>query len=117
MISATLYRERHLRARAVYRARTGVYEMRDLAIAALLEHLQKAEDIRRDVRVGSLQGVPHTGLCGHVNHPIEAAAIEQLIHDLGVRERRAHELEVAKPLEDGEARLLEAHVVVVVDRI
>ena len=52
-----------------------------------------------------------------VNHPVELTPVEQLVHHLRVREAGAHELEVAVLLQQCQARLLEAHVVVVIDGI
>src|SRR6266550_9319184 len=91
--------------------------MRDLTIPALLQHLQETQDVRGDVRVRSLERVAHTGLRGKMNYPVELATVEQLVHYFRVREAGAHELEVAPLLQQGEARLLEAHVVVVIHGI
>src|SRR6266550_1277761 len=91
--------------------------MRDLTIPALLQHLQETQDVRGDVRVRSLERVAHTGLRGKMNYPVELATVEQLVHYFRVREAGAHELEVAPLLQQGEARLLEAHVVIMIDGV
>src|SRR5438093_3182422 len=91
--------------------------MGDAAVATLLEHLEKAEDVGGHVGVRPLQGVTHAGLGSEVNDALEVASVEELIHGLRVRERRAHELEVAVLLQDRETRLLESDVVVLIHRI
>src|SRR5437879_9266702 len=90
--------------------------MGDLAVATLLEHLEKAEDVGGDVGVGPFEGIANASLCRKVNDALKVATVEQLIHRLRVRERRAHEFEIAMLLQGSETGLLESDVVVLIHR-
>ncbi len=50
--------------------------MRHVAIAALLEDLEKTQNVGRDICVGPLEGVPNPGLGGKVDDAIELAAVK-----------------------------------------
>ncbi len=88
-----------------------------MPVAAFFEDLQEAEDVRRDVRVGSLERVPHAGLGGEVNDALEVAAVEELVHRFGIGERRPHEFELTMRLEPFQARFLDPHVVILIDGV
>src|SRR6266576_1079264 len=95
MIGAAVYRERHLGARSIHRARAGVDKMGDFAVPALLQHLQEAEDVGGDIGVGALERVAYTCLGGEMDDAFEFGPVEQLIHRFGICKGGSDELATA----------------------
>jgi hypothetical protein len=52
-----------------------------------------------------------------MDHPLEFGAVEELIHSFWICQRGTNKLEAPVLLEQGQARLLEAHIVILVYRV
>ena len=81
---------------------------------ATLEHIAESDQVGVDVFLGMRHGVPHARLSGEVHHHLERAALEGPCGRLAIGELDPLEAEAGSPVEPGEPRLLERHVVVVV---
>ena len=75
----------------------------------------RALDVAVDVRERVLDAVAHAGLRAEVDHAREFLGGEQLRHAVAVGEIELDELEVSVALEDGEPRVLQRDVVVLVE--
>ena len=96
--------------------------MRDLRVAAGLEDVGEAHEVRFDVGQRVLEAVADPGLGGEVDHPVEARLGEGRLDRGAVGEVGAEEAVGGRPgrggaVELGEPRLLEADVVIVVDDV
>jgi hypothetical protein len=60
--------KRHLGVAAIDAGAAGIDQMLDLVLAAALQDIAKAQQIRVGVVVGLIDGVAHTGLCGQVQN-------------------------------------------------
>ena len=88
--------------------------MLDAVVPAALEHVQRAVDVAPHVGVRILQRIAHAGLRGEMHHARELLAREQRRNRRGIGEIELHEAET-RVREALQARLLERHVVVVVE--
>jgi len=91
----------------------------DPVMAASLQHRQGTGEVAVCVGKGVVQGVAHPGLGTEVDHPIEplpgTLAGKECRHGLPVREIATLEAKPGQRQEPGQARLLQAHLVVVVE--
>ena len=115
VVDRVLHRERQLAVGAVDRARRGIDEVLDATVAAGLEHVDEADQVRLDVRVRIGQRIAHARLRRQVDHALRAKLGERTFERRPVLERTAHEAEVRVRRELGEARFLQRRVVVVVE--
>jgi hypothetical protein len=116
MIGDAVHRERHVGVGPVYRAGRGVHKVLDAIVPAAFEHVQRAADVAAHVGVRILQRVAHARLGCQMHHPREFLAGEELRHGRVVGKIELDGAELRRG-EAPEARLLESHVVVVIEVI
>lgn len=107
--------KRHLGVATIDAGAAGIDQMLDLVLAAALQDIAKAQQIRVGVVVGLIDGVAHPGLCGQVQNFAGVYLGKQVGHPLPLRQIEFHEAEVGMWAQLGEAGMLERHVVVVVE--
>ena len=112
MIHVLVHAERHLRVRAVHRARRCEHQVLDAVVTAALQHVQRARQVAVGVGVRVLDRVAHAGLRREVHDAADRGACEQRFHRRAVGEVDAREAESLARREAREARLLERRVVV-----
>src|SRR3546814_6425394 len=91
--------------------------MLDAVVAAAFENVGEADQIAVDIGVRVDQRIAHTGLRGEVDHALEALFREQRRHAVAIGEIELDEAEARLAFELRKTRVLEAHVVVVVDDV
>src|SRR5680860_1511339 len=84
-------------------------------VPAPLQHVEETHQVAVYVGVRILQGIAHTGLSRHVGHALKALSLKETLHSLPVRQVQVGKAETVHLLQQGPARLLEAHVVVGVE--
>ena len=89
--------------------------MLNRVLAAAFEDVHEADQIAVDVGVGVEQRVAHTGLGRQVNHALETFSGEQRGHRRPVGDVHLDEAKIALPRQAGQAGVLEANVVIVVE--
>src|SRR5579864_3475401 len=87
------------------------------AVAAALEHVERSAYVAQHIGGRVLQRVAHARLRREVHDTLEALAGEERRNSRRVREIQLHEAERSVPGEAREPRLLELHVVVIVEVI
>ena len=88
--------------------------MAHAAVAAAFEHAAEADQVRVDVGLRVVDRVAHAGLGGEMDHGLEALAAEKRLHRPGVGDVRFDELESRFARRARKPRLLQSHIVVVV---
>src|SRR5262249_38379851 len=78
------------------------------------EHVEETDEIRVDVRRGVLDRVAHPGLRREVHHRVEFLRREKPCHALLLDDVELAEIEAGARLEAIEPRLLQPHIVVIV---
>ena len=79
-VGAVVFAIGHAAALAVDAARTGVEQMPDAVVAAVLEHVEEAHHVRLHIGIRVLDGIAHAGLPRHVDHHVEAPGGEEGVH-------------------------------------
>lgn len=88
--------------------------MADIVVAAALEHIDETDDIAVDIGMGILQRIAYPGLGGKMGHPVEASGGKQLRHARPIGQVQFQESEGPVLLQPGQARLLQADIIIVV---
>ena len=89
--------------------------MFDTVVTAALEHVRRAHDVAVDVGERVLDRVTDPRLRREVDHPLELLLREEIRHPRAIREVELDEAEARERAQLLEPRVLEAHVVVVVE--
>ena len=115
MVDVVMHRKREMGVEAVDGTAGGVGQVRRLSMAAGFQDVQKADQIALHVGAGIRQRIAHAGLSREMNHPVKGADGKQGIHCRFIGQITLDEGKGgvgAKPLE---ARMLEGHIVIVVE--
>jgi hypothetical protein len=115
MIDVVALGEGHAGVAAVNAGTRGVDQMLNRVLAAAFEDVHEADQIAIDVGVGVEQRVAHAGLGSQVNHALETFAGKQRGHRPPVGDVPLDEAKIALSRQAGQAGVLEANVVVVVE--
>jgi len=115
VIYVLMDRERHRGVRAVDGTGRGKYEMRHVRVTASFENVDKAVEIAVHVRVGVLEAVTHTRLCGQVNNAVEYVTGEKFFRSIPVVKVEADKGEFFAGSENIEAVLFQPYVIVAVE--
>ncbi|MNH27213.1 hypothetical protein D3C79_873160 [compost metagenome] len=83
-------------------------------MAASLQHSEGAGEVAVGVGEGVVEGIAHPGLGAEVDHPFEPLPGKQCRHGGAIGEIEALEAKAGQGAEAREARLLQAHLVVVI---
>lgn len=86
-------------------------------MAARFEDIEKAHDVRLDVRTGMVDAVAHARLRGEVHHDVGTEVRKDSLHARLVRQIAFHKGEFRFSFQNGETALFQGHVVVVVQII
>lgn len=89
--------------------------MRHIHMASSFEDIDKAGKVAVHVRVGILEAVTHTRLCGQVNNAVEYVIGEELFHSFPVGKVQADKGEFFAGPEDIEAVLFQPYIIVAVE--
>ena len=107
--------ERHLLVEAINRAGGGVDQVLHPVMAAPLQHREGAVEIAVGVGEGVVQRIAHPGLGPQVDHPIEPLAGKERRHGCAIGEVHPLEAKTGQWQQQGQPRLLQADLVVVVE--
>ena len=91
--------------------------MGNIAMAAALENIHKANQIGLDIGVGIFQRIANTGLCRQIDHPVRARVGKNTVHRGSVLNGGAREAEAGMWHEPGESRLFQRDIIIVIQII
>ena len=115
MIDAVVLGERHCLVATVDARAAGVDQVLHVVMAATLEDVREANDVRLDVRVRVDQRIAHASLRCEVHHAVEPLLGKQPFYAAAVGDVELHEAETRQRREPHEPVALELRVVVVVE--
>ena len=90
VVHAVVGAEGHLLVAAIHATAAGINQMLHGMTPARLQDVVKPNDVALNVNVGVLDGVPHPGLCGQVDHNVKLVLPEQAVHQLAVGNATLH---------------------------
>jgi hypothetical protein len=117
MIDIIVYGKRQARVGAIDRTGGGKDEVVGFTMPASFQNIEESSEIGVEIGVGILQRVTDTGLRGKMHDRSEFAVAKYGLYALAIGEIDLVKTEVVEFAENGDARVLQRRIIVVVNAV